>query len=565
MKTFAKATTLLLAMICASLLATAQTRADAEKDLILKAMLTELDRSAAKLKLENFPTPFFIQYTLDDSEQYDATAQYGALIYDAPNHERRIHVVIRVGNTKTDSSSPNGDGYVTTVAIEDDPVAIRTALWWASDNAYKHALREYSRKLSVLKQLQTPPQADDFSVEKPLIHLEEVKHLSYDRTFWTAEVTRLSGLYRTAPILTAAARAGVSIVDTRSIQHSSAQFSARASTRYIVNSEGTIVRKSLTEYREGANVDGQASDGMEISRYISTNGATVAELESTDVFGKRAWVSLIQFNTLLSAPIVTEEYHGPVLFTGEASASVLGALFVPGILASRPEPGTEVRTNGPYASSLHTRVMPLGFDVVDDPLQTSYKGKSLLGAYAVDDEGVAAQSVKLVTAGKLEGYLMDRQPIRDFPASNGHGRASQSGSPRTSLGVLRISPREGISKAELETRLKKAIEDNGLDHGYIVEGSGNNLAPELLYRVDAKGNKTLVRGAALDDLDQRALRSGILAAGSELTVNNETGDVPTTMLTPELLFGDVTVKRAADRNNKLPYYPSPIEESLATK
>jgi hypothetical protein len=561
MKNFARCIALLLVLICAAPLATAQTRADAEKDPVLKAMLAELDRSAAKLKLENFPVPFFIQYTLDDSEQYDASAQYGALVYDAPNHERRIHVVIRVGNAKTDSSSPNGDGYVTTVAFEDDPVAIRTALWWASDNAYKYALREYSRKLSVLKQLQTPPQADDFSVEKPVIHLEEVRHLSYDSAFWTAEVTRLSGLYRTAPILKAAAQAGVSVVDTRAIQHSSAQFSARASTRYIVNSEGTILRKSFTEYREGFNVDGQARDGMEIDRSISTTGATVAELESSEVFGKRAWVSLIQFNTLLSAPIVTEEYHGPVLFTGEASASVFSALFVPGILASRPEPGTEVRTNGPYASSLHTRVMPLGFDVVDDPLQTSYKGKSLLGAYAVDDEGVAAKSVKVVTAGKLEGYLMDRQPIRDFPSSNGHGRAGSGGSQRASLGVLRILPREGISEEQLQARLQKAIEDNGLDHGYIVEGAGNNLAPDLLYRMDAKGNKILVRGAALDDLDQRALRSGILAAGSELTVNNETGDVPTTMLTPEILFGDVTVKRAADRNNKLPYYPSPIEEA----
>ena len=90
--------------------------------------------------------------------------------------------------------------------------------------------------------------------------------------------------------------------------------------------------------------------------------------------------------------------------------------------ATRPKLGTEARTNGPFASSYQARVLPEFLDVVDDPGLKSYDGKGLVGAYAIDDEGVPAQAVTLVTAGKLENYLIGREPVKDFPQSNGHGR-----------------------------------------------------------------------------------------------------------------------------------------------
>jgi TldD protein len=66
-----------------------------------------------------------------------------------------------------------------------------------------------------------------------------------------------------------------------------------------------------------------------------------------------------------------------------------------------------------------------------------------------------------------------------------------------------------------------------------------------------------VRGAVLDDLDQRALRSSVEAAGKELWVANYMSEVPETVLAPALLLSDVTVKRANEKNEKLPFYPPP--------
>ena len=82
-------------------------------------------------------------------------------------------VTVRVGDYKTDSSGQRGDGAVQLTALDDDPIAIRSALWNATDQAYKSALAAYAQKQAELKQVQTPPQADDFSKQKPVISLAD--------------------------------------------------------------------------------------------------------------------------------------------------------------------------------------------------------------------------------------------------------------------------------------------------------------------------------------------------------------------------------------------------------
>ena len=60
----------------------------------------------------------------------------------------------------------------------------------------------------------------------------------------------------------------------------------------------------------------------------------------------------------------------------------------------------------------------------------------LAGSYDVDDEGVAAEKVTVVEKGVLTNYLLAREPIRDFPHSNGHGRTALAGAPRPQISNL---------------------------------------------------------------------------------------------------------------------------------
>ena len=249
--------------------------------------------------------------------------------------------------------------------------------------------------------------------------------------------------------------------------------------------------------------------------------------------------------------------HGPVLLSADASADTLRFLLAEGVTATRPKLGTEARTNGPFASSYHARILPESLSVIDDPMLKTFDGKGLLGAYSVDDEAVPAQAVKLVADGHLENYLIGRTPVRDFPESNGHARAGVTGPAHPIIGVMKVTAQQGLPDEELNKKLLGIAKDRGLKSVYYVETLGGAATPRLLYRVDPDGSRTLVRGAVLDDLDQRALRSGVVAAGKNLWVANYASEIPTTVLAPALLFDDVTVKRANETNDKLPYYPPP--------
>jgi predicted Zn-dependent protease len=237
----------------------------------------------------------------------------------------------------------------------------------------------------------------------------------------------------------------------------------------------------------------------------------------------------------------------------------MDALFVPNIEASRPEMGTTARTQGLYTSSFHARVLPEFLNVTDDPLTDTFAGHALLGAYAVDDEGVPAQSVNVVVNGKLENYLIGRTPIRDFPESNGHGRAPAGQAARSHTGVLIFKSSAPFSAAKMNERLLAMARDQGRDV-YAVETLGGELAPRLLYLVHPDGTRQLVRGAVFDELDTRSLRSDIVAAGDDGYVANSLGTVPSTTIAPSLLFDDIGVKRATEEQQKLPYYGPPEPE-----
>ena len=343
--------------------------------------------------------------------------------------------------------------------------------------------------------------------------------IELDREAWKHRLIDASGLFATSPETKKFASA---------VEYSSASLSAIAVNRYTVNTDGTRLRHGYTGYTDSISVGGQAEDGMELSRSNGSTAERAEGLESAAALQKRTLDDLLSFDALRHAPIVgSEDYHGPVRFSGDAAADVFNKLFVPNIEADRPDIGTSARTQGVYQSSFKTPVLPPFLSVVDDPDLRTYDGRGLIGAYKVDDEGVTVAPVDIVEHGKLMNYLIGREPVKDFPASNGHGRAALGQPAHSRAGVI------------------------------LIKTLGNELSPRLLYRVSPDGKRTLVRGAVFDELDQRAIRSGIVAAGGKPYIAQTIGPVPETTIAPEILFADITVKRANEEQQKLPYYAPP--------
>ena len=386
-----------------------------------------------------------------------------------------MRVTVRVGDYKTDSSGGRGDGAIELAVLDNDPIALRSSLWTATDQAYKSALAAYAQKQAELKA------GADSSAGRRL-QPGEARRLarrslrllsSSTKPPGTRRIARASGLYRTDSSLTAA---------QREVQYSSASFHARATTTWLVTSEGTIVRKSSSKYQESFGAGTQAADGMRLDRSYCSVGTSLADLDSESVFNKHAVEEIVSLAELRKAPLVEEEYHGPLLLSSDAATDTLRSLLASAVTATRPSLGTEARTNGPFASSYHARVLPDFMNVVDDPSLKTYNGKGLIGAYDIDDEGVPAQAVKLVDDGRLDNYLIGRQPVRDFPQSNGHGRAGITGPARPNIGVLKITADNGLSADDLNKKLLDMAKDRGISSVYFVQTLGGaSSAPALSH------------------------------------------------------------------------------------
>jgi predicted Zn-dependent protease len=285
--------------------------------------------------------------------------------------------------------------------------------------------------------------------------------------------------------------------------------------------------------------------------------ADAKELPTHDALLADARKTLDTLVALRQAPIVEEEYRGPVLFAPDAATDVVASLVGANVLGRKPQLGRPNRTVGAFATSYKTRVLPNFLSVVDDPTLHDFQGKSLVGTYEVDDDGVKAQPVTLVDNGTLINYLVGRQPIRDFPSSNGHGRAGAGAYPAPNLGVLVLKSKEAQSPEELKKRVIQMITEQGKPYGYRVETLGAGNSPRLLYRVYPDGHEELVRGAVFSELDVRALRSDLIAVGNDPEVGNRSGGIATTVISPSLLFDELEVKRADTSKDKLPDYPAP--------
>ena len=97
-----------------------------------------------------------------------------------------------------------------------------------------------------------------------------------------------------------------------------------------------------------------------------------------------------------------------------------------------------------------------------------------------------------------------------------------------------------------------------LPYCYYVDTLGPRLTPRLLYKVWTKdGREELVRGAAFGELDNRALRSDLVAAGDEPYIENLVQSIPHSIVAPAVLFDELEVKRANQNKEKLPEYPAP--------
>jgi TldD protein len=590
----------------ASATSTPQRAAAADSDKTLSAMQDELDRARTRLELKipgstEPARPYFIQYRILDLDVRTIVAQFGALISSTTGRNRIMSVDVRVGNYNLDSSNfiPGDEGFsgflgsTGTVGIDRDYDSLRQDLWLATDQSFKAAVENFSKKQAFMTRLAKAPSIPDYSAVPPTVNVEPLHDPDWTTRNWEQEARTVSAALRAFPQL----------------QNSRVVYHLIYTTTYLLNTEGTKIRANRSLAAIEASLETEADDGMPLHNFLATYRHRPDELPTADAVRKDLEHAGEQLITLRVSPPAAD-YDGPILFEAPAAGSLLAQMLGPSLSGARGPMAMQsafdqlmdrLGGHSEWTGKLGTRVFPGTVSLVDDPTATQFGGQNLMGTYTTDEEGVKAERVQVAQNGLLLNFLMSRRPGPDLDHSNGHGRAAFLGDPRPLISNLFFTSSSAMSPDDLKKKFLDACKQNGNkwclivremdnpvigvtqqdDLSELVMGAASGAAtgdrlPLLVYRVNVEdGTESLIRGAHLAGLTLRAMRN-IAGIGSDatpfnFTLSQQTGfsgtalaafgsadsGVPATVIAPSLLFDDVEVHGARGEPERLPLVPPP--------
>jgi predicted Zn-dependent protease len=566
MRYFTKFVFLSVFLFCSPLLA------QTGEDPVLHILSTELQRENSELSKQSV-APYFVSYNLGDDQNVTIMTSFGALIRSDSNRTRTLLIDLRVGDYKLDNTHQirtnqgffGGSGFAGAnsrqAPIENNPEALRIALWRETDLAYKAAKErlEEVKTNRTIKVEEEDSSADFSKPNGPAAMLDEapVEMTSYfkNRGAWEERLRKYSAIFRsTAHIYEAKASLVASIV-----------------RKYFVSTEGSQMASNQIYVRLMIQATTKADDGMELPLYKSYFAIKPEDLPSDDVVLADAREMLSKLEKMRSAPLV-DPYTGPAILSGGASGVFFHEIFGHRIEGHRQKNTNEGQT---FKKKIGEVILPKFLSVYFDPLQKTYAGSQLMGCYTFDDEGVKARRVDVVENGVFERFLMGRSPIEGFSESNGHGRASPGKRPVARQSNLIVTANQTVSDDSLRKLLilecKKQNKPYGLNFvqvegGFTLTGrtipNSFNVLPILVYRVYADGKPDeLVRGVDLIGTPLATFER-ILAAGDKPETFNgicgaESGWVPVSASSPALLVREIEVQKKEKSQERLPILPAP--------
>src|SRR5260370_31382296 len=94
-------------------------RAAARGDGLLEALLTELDRSKAQLKMDQGQAPYYVEYRVNEVQDFGSEAAYGALRENQHVHVRVLRDAVRIGGSKQYTYFGSGQGQSSMLPLDD--------------------------------------------------------------------------------------------------------------------------------------------------------------------------------------------------------------------------------------------------------------------------------------------------------------------------------------------------------------------------------------------------------------------------------------------------------------
>jgi TldD protein len=554
---------------------------ESESDTMIRAMRDELERSR-KMSLNNLEPPYFLSYSLDEAENFAISASLGGVLVRRREPVRDPHVQVRVGDYKFDNTNFAGFNVgvrydLGRLPLEDSYPLIRRFFWLYTDAAYKSAVESISRKRAALRNLSQSETINDFAKADPVKLVRPFVPLAIDEEAWVKRVRTLSAIFSKYP----------------DVKNSNVEMESSSGGNVLVNSEGTQVRSPENVIFVRARAQAQAPDGTTLRDAVNFQALDAQHMPG-DAEMTQGITRVAENVMALSHAPKGEDYSGPVLFSGEASAQILAEVLGKNLAMVRRPVGDNGRggfTPSELDGRIGAKVLPESFDVVDDPTQKEWHGRPLFGSYDVDREGVVPKPLPVVEKGVLKSYLLTRQPVRGFEGSNGRARQPGGmGGSTAAISNLFISSSETVPVAELKKKMIDLMNTRGKPYGILIrkmdfpstasldearrlisasQGSRPVSIPILAYRVYPDGREELVRGLRFRGFSARSLKD-ILATGDDSNtfefmdspaifalVGAASFNSEACVVAPSILIDDLELHPIEEELPKLPVVPAP--------
>jgi predicted Zn-dependent protease len=510
--------------------------------------------------------PYFLSYAVGDATMVTIRAQFGALVSSSANHIRLADVQVRLGAPKLDNThGSHRASAVTSIALplNDDREALARSLWMATNTGYGNAVENYLRvKTEAEVRAKEADNSPDFSQEAPEVHIgKPAPPVKVDRALWEQRTRALSRIFREFP----------------EVNENAVLLTAQNETDYFASSEGSQVVAPHLQARLVAVAVTRAEDGMDLYRARTFEAETVEGLPSQAEMEAAVREMGASLEALRKAP-VTEPFDGPAILSGRAAAVFFHEVLGHRLEGQRQRGDQEGQT---FTRDVGKEILPSFLSVADDPTQTRFGRTWLSGSYEYDDEGQKARRVDLIQDGVLKTFLLSRQPIDGFTASNGHGRAQTSKMPTGRQGNLIVTSTKMESENKLRKQLIEEAKKQGKPYGLYFEDISSGLAvtqrsspqafqviPLVVWRVFVDGRPDeLVRGVGIVGTPLAAMKS-ILATGDRYEVFNgecgaESGTIPVSAVAPAMLVREMETQRQPQGTARPPILPIPGVEASA--
>lgn len=524
----------------------------------------EARRAIEQLRVPGFPRAYFLSYLIRDEERWRVRAKFGGLRTRIHERARSAFADVRVGSRRFDQVRDGGlldnDKEAESYEFVDlpfggDAAALRHGLWRLTDARYREAVEAYldrrgreltyrdpGRSFTALER-RTPARSLDWR-PWPEVDFEQ----------WSDYVARVSVVPRRFP----------------EVKDSHVEFEAEHLCRVFVSTEGARVIECTPIWSIECHLWFLSEQGDAFPWTIKHVTCDPAELPSETAFRVEIRRAVDKLRRLAAAPTL-RSFSGPALLEPVPAGLLLHEAVGHRLEGSRLLATGEGQT---FKDSLGRPILPAFLSMRDNPRLRSFAGRSLVGHYEFDDEGVPARDALLVAGGRLEGFLTGRSGIAARHRSTGHARCAYHQRPISRMGVTIVESHDGLDARALRRKLLEEIRRQGAPYGMrIIEASSGETATDsynfqaflgevnLAAKVFPDGREELIRGVNFIGTPLNAIRS-IVAAGRELEVDNafcgaESGYLPVSTISPALVVSELELQSKAEARYSPFTFPAP--------